>query len=103
MGIGMQPDFSFTTKGGLQLVDIASKGVVQFAGASELSQTDGVARIGDWLIFDDNPAGVIYAYADDKATPIATLVPGTADLYAEGNVLYVPLTQTGELVALKVE
>jgi len=103
MGIGMQPDFSFTTKGGLQLVDIASKGVVQFAGASELSQTDGVARIGDWLIFDDNPAGVIYAYADDKAVPIATLVPGTADLYAEGNMLYVPLTQTGELVALKVE
>ena len=103
MGTGMQPDFSFTTKGGLQLVDIASKGIVPFAGASELSQTDGVARIGDWLIFDDNPAGIIYAYADDKAVPIATLVPGTADLYAQGNMLYVPLTQTGELVALKVE
>jgi len=103
MGTGMQPDFSFTTKGGLQLIDIASKSIVQFAGASELSQTDGVARIGDWLIFDDNPAGVIYAYADDKAVPIATLVPGAADLYAEGNMLYVPLTQTGELVALTVE
>lgn len=103
MGTGMKPDFSFETKGGLLLVDIASKAITPFAGASEMSTTDGVARLGDRLIFDDNPNGVIYAYADDKATSIATLAPGTADLWARGNMLYVPLTQTGELVALRVE
>jgi hypothetical protein len=34
---------------------------------------------------------------------LTTLAPGAADLWVEGKVIYVPLTQTGELVALTVE
>lgn len=103
LGSGLKEDFSVTTKGGLLSVDPATKALTPSAGATELSMTDGVAKVGDAIIFDDNPSGTIYRYADGKATPIATLVAGAADLWAEGNMLYVPLMQTGELVALKLE
>lgn len=103
MGTGMKPDFTFDTKGGLQAVDLATKAITPLTGAMGIALTDGVARLGDNLVFDDNPAGTILAYAADKVTTLTTLAPGAADLWAEGNVLYVPLTQTGELVALTVE
>ncbi len=103
MGTGMKPDFTFETKGGLQAVDLATKAITPMAGGMGTALTDGVARVGDALVFDDNPAGTIMAYAGDKVTTIITLAPGAADLWAEGNVVYVPLTQTGELVALTVE
>lgn len=103
MGTGMKPDFTFDNKGGLQAVDLATKAITPLAGGMGIAVTDGVARVGNALVFDDNPAGTILAYADDKVTKITTLAPGAADLWAEGNVVYVPLTQTGELVALKVE
>lgn len=103
MGTGMKPDFTFDTKGGLQAVELATKAITPLTGAMGIALTDGVARLGDNLVFDDNPAGTILAYAADKVTMLTTLAPGAADLWAEGNVLYVPLTQTGELVALTVE
>ena len=103
MGTGMKPDFTFDTKGGLQAVDLTTKAITPLSGAMGIALTDGVARLGDSLVFDDNPAGTILSYADDKVTTLTTLAPGAADLWAEGNVLYVPLTQTGELVALTVE
>lgn len=103
MGTGMKPDFSFETAGGLQSVDLASKALAPLEGAMPLAHTDGVARLGNWLVFDDNPAGTVYAWADGKATPVVTLSPGAADLWAEGDRLYVPLTQTGELVALELK
>jgi len=103
MGTGMKPDFTFDAKGGLQAVDLATKAITPFAGAMGVALTDGVARVGDALVFDDNPAGTVLSYAGDKLTTLATLAPGAADLWAEGNVIYVPMTQTGELVALTVE
>lgn len=103
LGAGIKEDFTVTTKGGLLSVDPATKAITPSAGATELSMTDGVAKVGNAIIFDDNPSGTIYSYADGKATPIITLVAGAADLWAEGNMVYVPLMQTGELVALKVE
>lgn len=103
MGTGMKPDFTFQTKGGLQSIDLGTKAITPTEGAMGLSLTDGVAKIGNALIFNDNPAGTILSYADGKTTTIATLSPGAADLWAEGDTVYVPLTQTGELVALKVE
>lgn len=103
MGTGMKPDFTFDTKGGLQAVDLATKAITPLTSAMGIALSDGVARLGDNLVFDDNPAGTILTYATDKVTTLTTLAPGAADLWAEGNVLYVPLTQTGELVALTVE
>ena len=103
MGTGMKPDFTFEAIGGLLAVDLASKAITPLEGATEMAMTDGVARMGDMIIFDDNPSGTIYAYADGTATAIATIAPGAADLWVEGDMIYVPMTQTGELVALKVE
>ena len=103
MGTGMKPDFSFDSKGGLQAVDLGTKAITPLSGAMGVALTDGVARLGDSLVFDDNPAGTILTYADDKVTTLTTLAPGAADLWVEGKVVYVPLTQTGELVALTVE
>lgn len=103
MGTGMKPDFTFDSKGGLQAVDLATKAITPLTGAMGVALTDGVARLGDSLVFDDNPAGTILTYADDKVTTLTTLAPGAADLWVEGKVIYVPLTQTGELVALTVE
>ncbi len=103
MGTGMKPDFTFDTKGGLQSVDLASKAITVLDGAMGNSLTDGVAKVGDALIYDDNPAGAINSYSGGTVTTLVTLAPGAADLWAEGNVVYVPMTQTGELVALTVE
>lgn len=103
MGTGMKPDFTFETKGGLQSVDLASKAITVPEGAMGNSLTDGVAKVGEAFVYDDNPAGAINSYAAGKVTTLATLSPGAADLWAEGNVVYVPLTQTGELVALTVQ
>ena len=103
MGTGMKPDFTFETKGGIQSVDLASKAIAPLDGGMGVALTDGVARVGDSLVFDDNPAGTLYAWANGTATAIATLAPGAADLWAEGNVVYVPMTQTGELIALTLE
>lgn len=103
MGTGMKPDFSFETIGGLLAVDMASKAITPLEGATEMAMTDGVARMGETIIFDDNPSGTIYAYADGTATAIATIAPGAADLWVEGDMIYVPMSQTGELVALRVE
>ena len=103
LGAGLKEDFSVTTKGGLLSVDPGTKAITPSVGATELSMTDGVAKVGNSIIFDDNPSGTIYSYADGKATPIITVGAGSADLWAEGNIVYVPLMQTGELVALKVE
>ena len=102
MGAGMKPDFTFETKGGLQSVDLASKTITPTESLGT-ALVDGVAKVGTSLVYDDNPAGTVIAWADGKATTLATLSPGAADLYADGNMVYVPLTQTGELVALKVE
>ncbi|MDB5539843.1 MAG: hypothetical protein JWQ89_1570 [Devosia sp.] len=103
LGAGIKPDFSVTGKGGLVAVDLASKAITAMAGATGLSMSDGVAKLGNTVVFDDNPTGTIYGYADGKATPITTLGAGTADLWVDGDMLYVPLMQTGELVALKLE
>jgi len=103
MGTGMKPDFTFDSKGGLQAVDLSTKAITPLTGAMEVALTDGVARLGDHLVFDDNPAGTVLTYADDKVTTLTTLAPGAADLWVEGNIVYVPMTQTGELVALTVE
>lgn len=105
MGSGMKPDFTFETIGGLIAVDLGSKAITPLEGATAMAMTDGVARMGDWLIFDDNPSGTIYAYAEaeGKATTIASIAPGAADLWVEGDMIYVPMTQTGELVALRLE
>jgi hypothetical protein len=103
MGKGMKPDFTFESAGGLLAVDMATKAIAPLEGATEMSMTDGVARMGDMIIFSDNPSGTIYAYADGAATAIATIAPGAADLWVEGDMIYVPMTPTGELVALRVE
>jgi hypothetical protein len=102
MGVGLKPDFTVDTKGGIQVMDIGVKSVNQFAGAFGDYMVDGVAMVGDLIVFDDNPSGVIYTYSNDAVSKLTTLAPGAADLFAQGDMVYVPLTQTGELVALKV-
>ena len=102
MGAGMKPDFTFETKGGLQSVDLATKAITPTETLGS-AMVDGVAKVGSALVYDDNPAGTVISWADGKATTLATLSPGAADLFAEGDMVYVPLTQTGELVALKLE
>ena len=103
MGAGLKPDFTVDTKGGLQAFDIGTKAVNGFAGATELAMVDGVGMVNDMLVFTDNPTGTLYGYQDDKTVELAKLSPGAADLFTHGNTVYVPLTQTGELVALEVK
>lgn len=103
MGVGLKPDFTVDKKGGLQVLDVGTKAINAFAGATEMAMVDGVDMIAGSLVFSDNPTGTIYTYAGDQPTVLTKLVPGAADLFVSGNMLYVPLTQTGELVALKVE
>lgn len=100
MGDDMAPDFTFGVPGGLYAVDIASLAVTPLQGATDIGAIDGVAAIGDTIIFNDNPTGAIYGWSDGgEAMELANVGPGGADLSAYGSIVLVPQLQTGELIA----
>ncbi len=106
MGANMNMEtFSAEIPGGIVLIDIESGAVTAAESASGLGGLDGVAKIGDMILVNDNPTGTVYAwgYGTMPADDAITISPGTADMSAYGNTLLVPMLNTGELISLTFE
>lgn len=103
MGANMNMQtFSAEIPGGIILIDIESGEVTAVENAAGLGGLDGVAKIGDMILVNDNPTGTIYAwgYGTMPADDAITISPGTADMSAYGNTLLIPMLNTGELISL---
>lgn len=94
--------FSAEIPGGIILVDLATGDVTPVDNASGLGGLDGVARIGDMILVNDNPTGTIYAWGEGSfpADDALVISPGTADMSAYGTTLLVPMLNDGELISL---
>lgn len=104
MGANMNMEtFSAEIPGGIILVDLASGDVTPVENASGLGGLDGVAKIGDMILVNDNPTGTIYAWGEGSfpADDALVISPGTADMSAYGTTLLVPMLGEGELISLE--
>ncbi|MCA0029171.1 SMP-30/gluconolactonase/LRE family protein [Mesorhizobium sp. B263B2A] len=104
-GKGIKPDFSTVEPGGLLAVDLASKMVSPLLGAREFADLDGVVAIGDTVYATAYMTGTLYRYkAGGAPEAVAHFKPGSADIGTDGkSILYVPLMNEGEVVALKLD
>lgn len=102
MGADMGDNFTFGTPGGLYGVDMNAAGVTPLDGATEIGAIDGVAVIGDTLIFNDNPTGAIYGWRDAETVELANVGAGGADISAYDSIVLVPQMQQGALIALSL-
>ncbi|AMX95929.1 MULTISPECIES: hypothetical protein [Mesorhizobium] len=104
-GKGIKPDFSTTELGGLLSVDIASKVVSPLPAAQKFADLDGVVAIGGTIYTTAYMTGKLYRHhAGGAPEVVAQFKPGSADIGADGkSILYVPLMNEGEVVALKLD
>lgn len=101
MGADMGDNFTFGTPGGLLAIDIADPSIAPIEGATEIGAIDGVAAIGDVIVFNDNPTGAIYAWQPGQdAVEIGNVGAGGADISAYDSTVLVPQMQQGALIAL---
>lgn len=106
MGANMNFEtFQTESPGGIILVDIETGEVTPVEKASGLGGLDGVAKIGDMFLVNDNPTGTIYAwgYGTRPADDAIVISPGTADMSAYGNTILVPMLNDGELISMTFE
>lgn len=102
MGAEMGENFTFGTPGGLYGVDGNATGVTPLDGATEIGAIDGVAAIGDIIVFNDNPTGTIYGWRDGDTVELATVGAGAADISAHESMVLVPQMQQGALIAMSL-
>ena len=101
MGADMGDNFTFGTPGGLFAIDVAEPSVTPLDGASEIGAIDGVAAIGDVIVFNDNPTGAVYGWRPgEEAVEIGNVGSGGADISAYDTTVLVPQMQQGALIAL---
>jgi hypothetical protein len=102
-GEGLNEDISVETPGGLLTLDLAGGTATPVAGTEASGSVDGIAALGDWLIYDDYQTGRIMGWRDGTLTMLAETAPTAADLDTAGELLLVPITATGEVVAYRIE
>lgn len=102
MGAEMGENFTFGTPGGLYGVDGNATGLTPLDGATEIGAIDGVAAIGDIIVFNDNPTGTIYGWRDGDTVELATVGAGAADISAHESMVLVPQMQQGALIAMSL-
>ncbi|WP_425033568.1 SMP-30/gluconolactonase/LRE family protein [Pelagibacterium sp.] len=102
MGADMGENFTFGVPGGLYGVDMDGTGVTPLDGATEIGAIDGVAVIGDTIIFNDNPTGAIYGWQDGETVELANVGSGGADISAYDSTVLVPHLQQGALIAFSL-
>lgn len=103
-GKGIKPDFSTAEPGGLLSVDLASKAVSPLPGAQNFANLDGVVAMGDTIYATAYMTGTLYSYKAGAAPEeVAHFKPGSADIGTDGESIFVPLMNEGEVVALGVD
>ena len=98
-GDEMQADFSVAQPGGLWQVDIATKAVSPVETAQGVGSVDGMVFVGEAVIFDDNPTGMMFIHDAVGTRELASVGPGSADLGVIGDLVIVPNLGAGEIVA----
>lgn len=101
-GEGPAADLSVASPGGLWTLDPATGQVSPVAGTEESGSVDGIARMGDWLIYDDFQTGRILGLQGGSLTTLAETARTAADLGTAGDLLLVPVTATGEIIAYRL-
>jgi hypothetical protein len=103
-GKGIKPDFSTAEPGGLLAVDLATKAISQLPGAEKFADLDGVITIGDSIYATAYMTGTLYRDKDGgMPEAIATFKPGSADIGTDGERIFVPLMNEGEVAALSLD
>ncbi|MDX8521088.1 SMP-30/gluconolactonase/LRE family protein [Mesorhizobium dulcispinae] len=103
-GKGIKPDFSTAEPGGVLAVDLASRKVTPLPGAQKFADLDGVIAIGGDIYATAYMTGTLYRYkAGGKPQAVATFKPGSADIGTDGEKIFVPLMNEGEVAALTVD
>ena len=103
-GKGIKPDFSTAEPGGLLSVDLATKAVTPLPGAQKFADLDGVIAIGDSIYATAYMTGTLYRYhAGGKPEVVATFKPGSADIGTDGERIFVPLMNEGQVAALSLD
>jgi len=102
-GTGMRPDFSTEQMGGLLSVDMATKAVTPFPRAGGFANVDGIVAFPGNIYVTDYMKGVLFHVASDQAPEaVAQFKPGSADIGADAETIYVPMMNEGEVHALKL-
>jgi hypothetical protein len=102
-GEGLAEDVSVETPGGLMTLDAATGTMTPVAGTETSASVDGIAMLGDWVIYDDYQTGRILGWRDGTLVTLAETAPTAADLDLAGDLLLVPVTAAGEVIAFRLE
>ncbi|MRX49044.1 hypothetical protein GI374_01045 [Paracoccus sp. S-4012] len=101
-GEGLADDLSVASPGGLWRLDLASGKVAPVPGTEASGSVDGIARLGQRVIYDDFQTGRILALSGDELTTLAETARTAADLGTAGDLLLVPVTAAGEVIAYRL-
>ena len=100
-GTGLREDFSTREPGGLLAIDLESKAITPLPGAEAFGNVDGVVAADGAIYATDYLTGALYRYAGGRLEKAAALKPGSADIGTDGDTIYLPEMNEGEVVALK--
>lgn len=85
--------------GGLYTLDATSGALTPVEVTAGTAMVDGIARIGDYLLYNDNPTGAVFAVDGAGALHnLGEMQPGAADHGTAGDALVVPYMRAGEIV-----
>lgn len=102
-GDEMGEGFSVNNPGGLLAVDYETGEVTELANAQGVGSIDGVIALGDMIVYNDNPTGQIFGWANDENIVLGNAGSGAADIGVMGEVILVPNLNTGVLTAYTYE
>lgn len=104
LGRNIQPDFTTDSPGGLLAVDLDTQEITPAPNADEIGFLDGVAPLGDGVVFSEFMAGGIYLYEWGGEPELVTeLGTGAAAIGTAGDAIIVPLMMEGAVVSLSVD
>lgn len=85
--------------GGLYTIDATTGDVTAIEATAGTAMVDGIARIGDYLLYNDNPTGAVFAVdGAGSLHNLGEMQPGAADHGTAGETLVVPYMRAGEIV-----
>jgi hypothetical protein len=90
LGDKLKPNFPPEISGSVYKVNISDKNVELMNPSYKLGGLDGVTKVGNFYIVTNNSGGELYSITNKERILLGAFSPGSADLCAEGNVIYIP-------------
>lgn len=99
IGEGLKADLSSEKPGSLLAIDLTSKEITVVS--KEIGSLDGVAHIGDEILLSDWKSNALTSVDKDGKTRLVLQdMKGLADIFADGNTLYMPQMIEGTVTAI---